>query len=297
MSPLSESALSTFAAAPGDAKAQEAYRQVKFALEKYSNLSFRNVDIYLQGSYRNRTHIKEDSDVDVVAELQSSFYYNVDKLTQSEKSLFQEEFPTQAEYGFDSFKNDVRSALVSYFGDEKIREGNKCLKVTGNSQRSDADVLACLEHRKYINYTWDQKRYIPGIEFRTRDGKRILNWPKVHFKYGASKNKKTDNKFKGLVRIFKQLRNILVDANIINENLAPSYFVECLLYNVTDNYYGDTYYECLTGAISFFQRSSFAGFLCVSEQDLLFNPNNGWNTSDAETLINSISAVNQAVSQ
>src|SRR5690349_19020615 len=98
---LEEELLSSWAAAPGDAKAQEAYRQVQVALNRSSALNSKQVDIYLQGSYRNRTHIRADSDVDVVAELQSTFFYDIDSLPFQEKSLFHSEYPSTATYTLD----------------------------------------------------------------------------------------------------------------------------------------------------------------------------------------------------
>lgn len=291
MSPLSESTLSTLAAPPGDAKAQEAYKQVKDALDSYTNISHRRVDTYLQGSYRNRTHIKADSDVDVVAELQSTFYYNVDKLSYQEKSQFEIDYPDSGAYGFELFKEDIRAAMILTFGAGNVSEGNKCIKIAGNSQRSDADVLACLEYRKYVRYTRDRKLIIPGIRFKTRDMQWIINWPKEHFKNGVDKNDRTDNKFKGLVRIFKHLRNIIIDQYPEYENFAPSYFLECLLYNVTDSFYSNTFVQSLNGAISFLRGTSLTNFISVNEQDALFQPKNGWNEDDAKTLIMFISAV------
>jgi hypothetical protein len=137
---LTEDVLSSWAAPPGDAKAQEAYRQIQVALNNNTNIKTKTVDIYLQGSYRNRTHIRVDSDVDVVAELQSTFYFDIDSLPQQEKSLFHATYPSSSTYIFDNFKQDVGQALVDYFGAGNITEGNKCFKIKGNTQRSNADM-------------------------------------------------------------------------------------------------------------------------------------------------------------
>jgi hypothetical protein len=290
---LSEILLSGWASAPGDAQAQEAYGQVTSALEGNLALRSRTIDKYLQGSYRNRTHIRADSDVDVVAELQSTFSYNIDSLTASEKAYFDKSFP-DSQYRFHDFKRDVLFALVEHFGESSVTEGNKCFKVAGNQKRSDADVLACLEHRKYTQFTAQKRAYIPGIKFYTKDESRIINWPKEHYKKGAAKNQATDSTFKGLVRIFKHIRKLLVEVGGFDETRAPSYFIECLLYNVPNQYFGAAYSTCLNGALSFLQRASLSSFMCVNEIDTLFGEDNVWNVADAKAFIDSVITVNQA---
>lgn len=293
MSPSSENLLSRWAAAPGDAKAQEAYRQVQVALGKYKPLSDKTSDIYLQGSYRNRTHIRADSDVDVVAELQSSFYYEDKYLSEVEKSRFHQDYSTPAKYGFIDFKRDCYNALVNYFGSANVTSGNKCIKIKGNSNRSDADVLACEQYRLYTRYSGYSSPYLSGIKFWTKNDKLIINWPKVHYSNGVVKNDATDSKFKGLVRVFKHIRNLLQETGFIGENAAPSYYMECLLFNVPDNYFANTFSGSLDGALRFLQSSDLSSFVCVNKIDNLFAANIGWNFDDAKLLIQGASIVNQ----
>ncbi len=293
MSPISESLLSSWAAPPGDAQAQEAYKQVRTALGRSTDLTNKTVDIYLQGSYRNRTHIRADSDVDVVTELQSTFYYDISSLSTNEKSLFEKRFPGSATYGYDELRQDTLNALVSYFGAGDVTEGNKCFKIKGNSSRSDADVLVCLEHRKYTSFTGRNGNKVSGIKFRTRKGIWVINWPKVHYSNGAGKNDVTDGKFKETVRIFKNIRNFLIDQNLVGENNAPSYFLECLLYNVPNSYFGTTYTVCLEGALRYLKSTTLDNFVCVNEQVYLFKGSNGWNKQDAQNLLTHVEAVHQ----
>lgn len=295
---ISESQLETWAAPPGDAKAVEAHRQIREALENDPVLSKKTVDIYLQGSYRNRTHIRADSDVDVVAELSSTFSYDVDQLVPAQKALFETVYPGAATYRFDDFKADVARALKHRFGEANVDDtGNKCLKVAGSSSRSPADVLACLEHRKYTSftgYTEAEQPYIPGIRFYTRrERMRIINWPKVHYSFGAEKNDETDEKFKHLVRIFKHLRRLLVESDIIPETRAPSYFLECLLYNVPNSYFDTTYSGSLRGALGYLQTANLSTFSCVNRLDALFGGPSGWSVEDARLFIQLVEAVNQ----
>ena len=51
----------------------------------------RDKAIYLQGSYKNSTNIRGDSDVDVVVQLRESFGYDVSTLNATERSAFDRE--------------------------------------------------------------------------------------------------------------------------------------------------------------------------------------------------------------
>ncbi len=292
---IPETQLSTWAAPPGDSKAQAAYGQVRRALEGSPALQSKTLDRYLQGSYRNRTHIRADSDVDVVAELQSSFFYNIDRLGEPEKALFKQLVP-DATYLFAHFKRDVLQALVDAFGANSVTEGNKCLNVAGNPDRSNADVLACLEHHTYRSFARDrQKDYIPGIKFFTKSGAIVINWPKAHYQNGSAKNQNTDEKFKHLVRIFKHIRRLLVEATDLTNDVAPSYFIECLLFNVPDHLFSPTYSASLSNALGYLRDADYSKFVCVNRQEYLFGGANGWNADEAKVFVHLVDNENEAV--
>lgn len=198
-----------------------------------------DVEIYLQGSYRNYTNIRGDSDVDVVVQLNSPFYYDDSALSDTQKGFFHGAFPSSSPYTWENFRSDVLSALKAYFGALSITEGDKALKVAQQSGRLPADVVVCLELRKYeYFYTLGSNKYAEGIKFFTRrEPRTIINFPKEHYKNGVAKNDKTrtNEKFKPTVRMFKNARNRLVDTGKLGKDIAPSYFVECLIYNAPDD--------------------------------------------------------------
>ena len=99
-------------------------------------------------------------------------------------------------------------------------DGNKCIKVAGDGHRLNADVVPCTAYRHYLNGT-----YTEGITFWTRGWTQIINFPKVHLEHGSQKNHECGGRYKPNVRVFKNARNAA-------GNDFPSYFLECLLYNV-----------------------------------------------------------------
>ncbi len=73
------------------------------------------------------------------------------------------------------------------------------------------------------------------------DGTRVVNFPELHSANCTSKNTDTGTYFKDTVRIFKNIRNHLIDKKKIPEGIAPSYYIEGLLYNAPNPYFGTNY--------------------------------------------------------
>src|SRR5690606_37421807 len=105
-----------------------------------------NYNAYLQGSYRNHTNTRGNSDVDVVVELDSSYYGNTSNLSESDLQSYNKEF-SSATYDWSAFRNDVFAALSAHYGKGRVEFGTKTLKVT--TSYLEADVVVCLQHRWY----------------------------------------------------------------------------------------------------------------------------------------------------
>lgn len=97
---------------------------IKYALSIYEDWPD-SIDykVYLQGSYKNNTNIRGDMDVDVVAQLDSTFYSNLTEEQKRQLGL------SPSSYGWSEFRLDVKKALTDYFDSSSIVEGNKSLKV------------------------------------------------------------------------------------------------------------------------------------------------------------------------
>lgn len=241
-------------------------------------------DIYLQGSYRNSTNTRGDSDVDIVLELTDVHTSNIDRLTDQEKRLQQQNF-SPATYGWDQFRADAVADLRRYF---TVTEGNKALKVAGGAGRLPADVLVCISHRSYNRYRspWDAD-YHPGIAFCTRaTGRQIVNYPKQHYDNGVAKNGQyqTQSHYKPVVRIFKNARAYLIGRTIA-AGLAPSYFVECWLSNVPDGLLVGGYADTFPAILNYLKDANYDGWLCGNGIQYLFGTHDfQWDETSARTL-------------
>ena len=256
-------------------------------------MSGKSIDIYLQGSYANSTNIKVDSDIDVVVQLNSTFHRDISKLSFEQKALYESEH-SNATYRFEHFRKDVIQALMSHFGATDIELGNKCIKIDGNSKRVNADVIPCLHYRDYQSFTHSKKDdYVEGIKLVASDGIEIINHPKLHIENSQHKNAehRTSEKYKHAIRVLKNIKRKLAESNNINSDIAPSYFIECSVYNVPDNYFHTdlqtTIHNILHHIINECDPNTM---LTASHQHNLFGEEDWkWNTQDASTFFNAVS--------
>lgn len=291
MTGIPESQLDAWARQGAVTSAASTYASVNKALLGVSSSPVRtkDIDVYLQGSYRNDTNIRGDSDIDVVVELNATFSRNLSKLSAREIELYKSTFP-QASYLWEDFRSDVLTALQNYYGHQIVSEGNKCLKIAGSSGRLPADVVVCQEHREYQRfYGISDQRYVEGIKFWTRkEGREVVNFPKVHYENGVQKNHawRTGGVYKPTVRVFKNARTYLSKRGYIRDDLAPSYFLEGLLYNVPDGAFSGTHHQTFFNVLSWLHSAGLQGLWSQNEQTLLFGPSSEqWNTGDAQELI------------
>lgn len=272
------------------------HESVSNALSEYEFPEDAEYDPYLQGSYRNTTNIRGDSDVDLVVELTSTFYKDISRLSESEKRRW-EQARLYTTYGWSDFRRDVLEGLKDYYGSYRVTEGDKSIKLAGSSNRLDADVVVCATYRKYESFpgTFDDPAYyVAGMTFWTQEGSRqIINFPKLHYENGVSKNSDTDGRFKPTVRMFKHARSYMIDHGQIDKDLAPSYFVECLIYNAPSALF-DASVDITYGSIILYfwalnEKGELADLQCQNHQLPLFgNRPDQWKLSDGQTFISAL---------
>lgn len=218
-------------------KCENAERAVKKAVAASTALAKRKVEVFAQGSYANRTNVRQDSDVDIcVLCTDVCFTKLMDGLTDTDVGL------TSHPYTYLQFKDEVQRALVNYFGHAAVSRGNKAFDIHANSYRIDADVVPCFEHVRYFRRTSGAIGEHHGTELRPDKGGRVINWPQQNYDSGVQKNSDTSRRFKAIVRIMKRLRNHMVDEAIASAKVIPSFLNECLVWNVpNDNFRHATY--------------------------------------------------------
>lgn len=286
-----EATFSSWGAPPSDteqAKAENAERAVRKAIDASAKLP-NSIDVFAQGSYANRTNVRQDSDVDICVLYTGAFFpdYSMSQGLNTSVLGF-----SDGTYLYPDFKNDVEAALVAYFGKPSVTRGNKAFDVHANTYRIDADVVPCFEHRRYMG-TAQSHWYVspPGTQLHPDNGGIITNWPRQNYANGVQKNKETGLRFKVVTRILKRLRNEMVDKGYESAKPIPSYLIECLVWNVPDPSFGrDALKDDVRNAIAHLWNETRTDESCnqwgeINELKYLFRPGQPWSRAQVNTFL------------
>lgn len=171
---------------------------------------------------------KKDSDVDIVA-LHTDYYFSgVHGLSETDKQKYWATFQG-SDYSFQQYRNEVLEALQRKFGEANVERKNKCFRVHKNEYRVNADVIPCFKHWRFRAL---REVAEIGIELIAENGVHIVSFLKQHIDNGEAKNIDTNGDYKSQVRILKNIHNLMLDQNIIQQNGMPSFFLECLVWNL-----------------------------------------------------------------
>ncbi len=268
-------------------KIQNTINMIKSAIDSSHELKDLTIEIFVQGSYANNTNVKANSDVDVCVMLKSTFYTEYPEGKNRGDYGF-----VEGDISFDEYKRRVKASLVNKFGSSNITDGNKSIKIRSNSYHVNADVVVAfmLKNFKIINSV-DPNRYIEGIRFSSMDGTVVTNYPKDHISNGRKKNIQTNYKYKYLTRIFKRVRNAMVDDGITNGEKISSFLVECLVWNIPNskitNY--NTWTEMVKQGIIYLYNAIKDGnqkeWREVSERFYLFHTGRKWTADDVKSFL------------
>jgi len=239
------------------------YASIKGVLEDTkSPYYWKSFHIRLQGSYGNDTNVYRDSDVDVIIRLDSTFYHDARTLPEEQYRAFEKKYPGTADYGLPQFKQAVAGWLGQNF--EKVKVGEKAILIPGNGNRRDCDVLPCARFKYYYRYQDDDESFADGICFFLNDGTQIVNFPVQHSDNCTAKHSQTSRWFKPVVRMYKNMRNYLVDHNVLADGIAPSYFIEGLLWNVPAEKFGKSFDRSFVETFNYIINADRSAFRCAN---------------------------------
>lgn len=252
----------------------------------YAEKSF---DVFLQGSYGNNTNIYAESDVDVVIRLDSTFRFDLVLLNEAERQAYRNyvEPPT---YSIEQFKIDVVAQLRKKFGTESVVPGSKAVKIKPVAGRRSADIVICQEYRSFKSFTGQRTDdYVSGIGFPSASGE-IINYPKQHSENLTQQHQASGNMLKPMVRILKNMRSRMVETGMLRSGGAPSYYVECLFYNVPkDQYVSTSYGDTFCNGINWLLKADKSKLVCANWQySLLGNSNVQWNEADFDAFLTAL---------
>ena len=275
-------------AQPGTVKgAKNTHTAIRNALGRYQWPDDVRYRTYLQGSYRNNTHLRRQSDVDVVVELTSLPIRDGSLLPDSQKRLLKGTF-AEPEYGWRRFRRDVIRVINAGFGESRVREGRKTLKLVMESPEIPVDVVVAVRYLKYTEYSGLRSyEHTEGMGlYLPTESRWTVSYPHLHRRNGVGKEKATNWWFRRTIRMFKNARAQLVEEGRLAPATARSYQIECLLYNVPDGLLKISHQSAYSSALYWLHRNDPARFSCQNKMVPLFDGGpDSWNERDARTLI------------
>jgi len=265
-------------------RCENAERAIRNAIRASDKLNRRDIKVFAQGSYKNNTNVRKDSDVDIAIVCYDVFFHFYPEGTTHETFG-----NIDGDYYYHTFKNEVEEALVSYFGRSSVERGNKAFDIKENTYRVEADVAPFFEHRRYD----PDGSYLSGVELRPDNSTpfKVINWPEQHYENGVSKNNITDRRYKSLVRIIKSLCNEMSDRGVAEAKPILGFLIECLVWNVpNDHFVYNTYTSDVQSCLAFLFNNSRSDEKCsewgeVGDLKYIFRGSQKWTRQQAHSFI------------
>lgn len=291
---VSEDSLASWSKGPGQTeanKASNAENAVRKAIKADAVLSNLDVSVFAQGSYRARTNVKQDSDVDVCVRYNTTFFPDYPDGTT--KETFGN---VDGTLSYANFKDMVGVALTAYFGESDVTRGDKAFDIHENTYRIDADVVPTFEHRRYTgNKNSDGSwAYLSGVAFRPDKGGLIKNWPQQNYDNGVKRNGDSGRVYKRTIRILKRLRYKMEDDNVHEAANIASYLIECLVWNCPlEAFRHETYTAVLRHVVVYLWNATRKDDECsewseVNELKYLFRDSQPWTRSQVNSFLQAV---------
>jgi len=263
-------------------RCENAISAIRGAISISEKLKIRSIHVFLQGSYKNRVNVRQDSDVDIGIVCFDSFFPDYPEGTSA--FTFGN---VNAHYHYSQFKCEVEEALVAKFGYFAVERGNKAFDIKSNSYRVEADVAPFFEHRRYYKIG----KPISGVQLLSDNGGKVINWPDQHYSNGIIKNTLCKRRYKRVVRILKKLCIEMQNKSIDSALFVPGFLIECLVWNVPNKYFAhETYTDDVRSSLAFVFNNTQADSDCeewteVSKLKYLFGTDQKWTREQAHNFI------------
>ena len=178
-------------------------------------------------------------------------------------------FPGGGSYDYPVFRTDVTAWLTGRFGSAFVKPGKKAVLIKGNgTSRRDADVLICAEHHEYHRFNSPTDNDIRiGVKFLTvPDNYPIVNFPKYHSAMCTWKHGDTKGNFKPTVRIFRDIRNRMIDQKVLVDGVAPSYYIEGLLLMSESSQFSSNRAATVVNCLNWVKACNKNALMCANGQ-------------------------------
>jgi hypothetical protein len=270
---IAESQLEIWASQGSTGQFTDTYNRIRDnLLDSGAPYPLKDTEVFLQGSYKNDSNVYGDSDVDIVLCHTGAFYKDLSRLSPADRQAYDAAPWGTVQYGYADFKRDATGYISRLYNN--VNAGKKALYIPGNAGRRNADVLIASNFRRYYEFKSLQNlRYDEGVCFFPVGGAMIENFPKHHSNNCTAKHQSTSRWFKPMVRIFKNMRNTMIGKGLLADGVAPSYFIEGMLYNVPNDKFGGTYQQTWINCFNYIVTAKRDELVCASYRHWLVRDN------------------------
>ncbi|MDD5628848.1 MAG: hypothetical protein PHU21_07280 [Elusimicrobia bacterium] len=239
------------------------------------------MEIFLQGSYANGTNLSADGNVDMAVMLTSPFSQDFGFMAGMGSDT------SQLQSALADFRLSVLGSLRARFGLANVEDRPECLFVAPRTGRLGVNVHVVLQHRLYTSFSGTGGGdFLEGITYWGPDGRQVVGYPKSHCARGAAKDAATRGWFKSAVRMFKNARLWMVNQSMLEAAAAHPYFVECLIYNVPDQFFGGSCRDCFIAIVNWLGKANLQGCKVQSGEGLLLGSGaSQWAEADARAFL------------
>jgi hypothetical protein len=179
-----------------------------------------------------------------------------------------------------SFRDQVLKALRATYGTRAVASGRKSLKVAKGKIPAAADVVVTLHHENGLAF------------YLSSEHRWVVSYPQQHYARGLKKEQATNGRYKRTIRMFKAARNHLVENDAIGDGIAPSYFIECLLYSVPSSLFKSSLGKSYKGIVEYLATTELEGFECQNGVRELFGPSRDlWSVKRAHRFVRALGSL------
>lgn len=105
-----------------------------------------------------------------------------------------------------------------------------------------------------------------------------------------TKHQQTNSYFKPMVRIWKNMCNRMTANGLIPGGIAPSYYIEGLLWNVPNSQFGGSYQDTFLKCYAYIQAAERNKFVCANQNAWLLRKGEGtsWDPDQFATFFDAL---------
>jgi hypothetical protein len=259
-----------------------AVAEVEGAIVGHPQFQSASVRVYARGSYRNKTCIPLDSDIDILVEDRAVVCSDEAPHIAGPRA-----FPSAAGNPYPLYwRESIIQALIAAFGEGRVdTAGDVAIVVRpGEPGSPSIDVVPSFSYRSLTE--GDQ---LWGIAALTKDSRYIVNYPQQQLINGRQKNSRSGGRYKKYARAIKAAENLLSSSGQMPA--VSSYLLECLIWNAPiDVLRSGSLREGFTATLCWLWEhlSNTSQYLDWLEPDgikSLFHPNQRWNVESARQVV------------